>query len=151
MMTREENELLTRVGPGTPGGELLRRYWQPVAIAQELTEENPTKFVRVLCENLVLFRDKTGRVGLIEDRCSHRGGFSCLRESRREGYCLCLSQLAIRRGGQLFGNSIRTCREQVQAHGKADGLSSTKISGFVLGLYGAGSGSGNSKIRRLGA
>ncbi len=73
MMTREENELLTRVGPGTPGGELLRRYWQPVAIAQELTEENPTKFVRILCENLVLFRDKTGRVGLIEDRCAHRG------------------------------------------------------------------------------
>ena len=73
MITKEENELLTRVGPGTPAGELLRRYWQPVAIAQELTEENPTKFVRILCENLVLFRDKTGRVGLIEDRCSHRG------------------------------------------------------------------------------
>jgi len=73
MMTREENETLTRVGPGTPAGELLRRYWQPVAIAQELTEENPTKFVRILCEDLVLFRDKTGRVGLIEDRCSHRG------------------------------------------------------------------------------
>jgi len=73
MLTREENEMLTRVGPGTPGGELLRRYWQPVAIAQELTEENPTKFVRILCEDLVLFRDKTGRVGLIEDRCSHRG------------------------------------------------------------------------------
>ena len=71
MMTREENETLTRVGPGTPAGELLRRYWQPVAIAQDLTEEIPTKFVRILCEDLVLFRDKKGRVGLIEDRCSH--------------------------------------------------------------------------------
>ena len=42
MLTREENELLTRVGPGTPMGELLRRYWHPVAVAKELTEENPT-------------------------------------------------------------------------------------------------------------
>ena len=73
MLTREENEMLTRVGPGTPAGELLRRYWHPVAVAAELTEENPTKFVRVLGEDLVLFRDKKGRVGLLADRCSHRG------------------------------------------------------------------------------
>ena len=73
MLSSQENERLTRVGPGTPGGELLRRYWHPVAIAQELTEEKPTKFVRILCEDLVLFRDKKGRVGLIEDRCAHRG------------------------------------------------------------------------------
>ncbi len=48
MLTREENESLTRVGPGTPMGELLRRYWHPVAVAKELTDENPTKFVRIL-------------------------------------------------------------------------------------------------------
>ncbi len=73
MLTKEENEFLTRVGPGTPAGELLRRYWLPVSIAKELTEENPTKFVRVLGEDLVLFKDKKGRVGLLADRCSHRG------------------------------------------------------------------------------
>jgi len=73
MVTREENERMTRVGPGTPAGELLRRYWHPIAIASELAEENPTKFIRVLCEDLVLFRDKKGRVGLIGDRCCHRG------------------------------------------------------------------------------
>ena len=77
MITQQENEMLTRVGPGTPAGELLRRYWLPVAVAQELTEENPTRFVRILGENLVLFRDKTGRVGLIDDRCSHRGASLC--------------------------------------------------------------------------
>ena len=48
MLTREENEFLTRVGPGTPGGELLRRYWHPVAVAQQLTREQPTRFVRIL-------------------------------------------------------------------------------------------------------
>src|SRR6195256_2281858 len=73
VLTREENEFLTKVGPGTPAGELMRRYWMPVAVAAELTPAQPTKFVKVLGENLVLFRDKLGRVGLIGDRCSHRG------------------------------------------------------------------------------
>jgi len=73
VLTKEDNELLTQVGPGTPGGELLRRYWMPIAVAAELSPEEPTKLVRLLGETLVLFRDKTGRVGLLADRCSHRG------------------------------------------------------------------------------
>jgi 5,5'-dehydrodivanillate O-demethylase len=73
MLTREENEMLTRVGPGTPAGELLRRYWLPAAVAAELTDQNPTKFVRILGEDLVLFKDKRGQVGLIADHCAHRG------------------------------------------------------------------------------
>src|SRR5215213_979315 len=73
MLTHEESELLSRVGPGTPAGELLRRYWYPIAFEHELTEENPTHFVRVLGEDLVLFRDKSGNVGLIQDHCAHRG------------------------------------------------------------------------------
>src|SRR5437870_10468075 len=73
MLTREENALLTRVGPGAPAGELLRRYWHPVAVARELTDESPTKFVRLLGEDLVLFKDKSGNVGLIADHCVHRG------------------------------------------------------------------------------
>jgi 5,5'-dehydrodivanillate O-demethylase oxygenase subunit len=77
MLTKDENAFLTRVGPGTPAGELLRRYWHPVAVAQELTAEQPTHFVRLLGENLVLFRDKLGRVGLIADRCAHRGVSLC--------------------------------------------------------------------------
>jgi 5,5'-dehydrodivanillate O-demethylase oxygenase subunit len=73
MLTREENELLTRVGPGTPAGELLRRYWLPVGVASELTDEHPTQLVRILGETLVLFRDKRGNIGLLDDRCAHRG------------------------------------------------------------------------------
>jgi 5,5'-dehydrodivanillate O-demethylase oxygenase subunit len=73
MLTAEENEMLTRVGPGTPAGELLRRYWHPVAIATDLSDENPVKFVRILGEDLVLFKTKKGELGLLEDRCSHRG------------------------------------------------------------------------------
>jgi 5,5'-dehydrodivanillate O-demethylase oxygenase subunit len=77
MLTREDNETLTRVGPGTPAGELLRRYWHPVGVAQELTPDNPTQLVRILGETLVLFLDKSGRVGLLNDRCAHRGASLC--------------------------------------------------------------------------
>src|SRR5581483_6239166 len=73
MLTHEENELLTRVGPAQPAGELLRRYWHPVAYLHELTDDHPTVFVRILGENLVLFRDKSGNVGLLGDQCPHRG------------------------------------------------------------------------------
>jgi len=73
MLTREENEMLARVGPGTPAGELLRRYWFPVGVANELSEAAPTQLVRILGETLVLFRDQKGRVGLLDDRCPHRG------------------------------------------------------------------------------
>src|SRR5581483_5703928 len=60
MLSKEENERLTRVGPGTPCGELLRRYWQPIAIASELTPERPKQRVTVLGEELVVFRDAQG-------------------------------------------------------------------------------------------
>src|SRR6476661_3864319 len=73
MLNKEENEMLTRVGLGTPAGELLRRYWLPVGVASELSAEHPTMIVRILGETLVLFRDKSGRVGLLEDKCAHRG------------------------------------------------------------------------------
>ena len=72
MLSNEENEFLTRVGPGTPAGEMLRRYWYPVSFVKDLTPEAPTKFVRLLGEDLVLFLDRTGRVGLLADHCSHR-------------------------------------------------------------------------------
>ena len=73
MLTPEENRALTSVGPGTPGGELLRRYWQPIAAAAALTEEKPKKKVRVLGEDLVLYRDRNSGYGLVGEHCSHRG------------------------------------------------------------------------------
>ena len=73
MTTIEENELITRVGPGTPCGELLRRYWQPVCAASELTAEKPKTRVQMLGEDLVVFRDRHGGYGLLGEHCSHRG------------------------------------------------------------------------------
>ena len=72
MIGREQNELMTRVGPGTPAGKLLRRYWQPVALVDELQGERPVKPVRVFGENLVLFKHSNS-YGLMERHCPHRG------------------------------------------------------------------------------
>src|SRR5215212_6107104 len=72
MTTKAENERLTQVGKGTPMGELLRRYWQPIAAAADL-DEDPVRPVRLLGEDLVLFRSERGEIGLIGDRCAHRG------------------------------------------------------------------------------
>jgi len=71
-MNKQDQETLTRIGPGTPMGELLRRYWYPVAASSELSTGSVCK-VRLLCENLVLFRKPDGELGLIAERCPHRG------------------------------------------------------------------------------
>jgi 5,5'-dehydrodivanillate O-demethylase len=71
-MTPEQNARLTQVGPGTPGGELLRRYWHPICPAAELSADKPKRRVRLLGEDLVLFRDGQGRFGLIPESCPHR-------------------------------------------------------------------------------
>ncbi len=77
MMSREQNDRLTRVGPGQPAGRLLRRYWQPVALAEEFDDERvgarPVRAVRLLGEDFVLFRDERGRWGLLDRACPHRG------------------------------------------------------------------------------
>src|SRR3978361_924702 len=71
MLTAEENERLTHVGAGTPMGNLMRRYWHPVAGLAEM-EDRWTMRVRILGEDLVLFKDRTGRFGLIGEFCPHR-------------------------------------------------------------------------------
>ena len=77
-MRQDENDALTRVAAGTPAGELLRRYWHPVALAAELTQEKPIKAVTLLGEKLVVFRlplapgESSPRYGLLAERCRHR-------------------------------------------------------------------------------
>ncbi len=73
MLSREENELITRVGPGTPMGNAMRRYWIPALLSREVAEpDGPPARVRLLGEDLVAFRDTEGRIGLIEEFCPHR-------------------------------------------------------------------------------
>jgi nitrite reductase/ring-hydroxylating ferredoxin subunit len=72
-MRTDENELMTRTGPGTPAGNWMRLYWQPVALSEELDGPRPVVTRRLLGEDLVLFRNDDGSLGLIERRCPHRG------------------------------------------------------------------------------
>ena len=74
MLRKEQNELLTRTGPGTPAGLLFRSYWIPALLADELPEDEcPPVRVKLLSERLVAFRDTNGRYGLIDEFCAHRG------------------------------------------------------------------------------
>lgn len=71
MLTAQEDSTLTGVGSGTPMGDLLRRYWYPIAAAEQL-EDKPIKAVTLLGESLVLYRDGGGRLGLVAEACAHR-------------------------------------------------------------------------------
>ncbi|HVV94046.1 MAG TPA: aromatic ring-hydroxylating dioxygenase subunit alpha [Hyphomicrobiales bacterium] len=71
MPPSSHDAFLTEVGRGTPCGEFMRRYWQPVAVSRDVTD-TPQQ-VRILGEDLILFRDKSGRPGLVHPRCAHRG------------------------------------------------------------------------------
>ena len=74
MLSKADNELLTRVGPGTPMGELMRAYWIPALMATELpAPDGPPLRMRLLGEDLVAFRDSQGQVGLLDAHCPHRG------------------------------------------------------------------------------
>lgn len=72
MISQEQNDKITRVGPGTPAGKLLRQYWQPVALTAEFDPKKPVRAVRLLGEDFVLFRDEQGRYGLLDRDCPHR-------------------------------------------------------------------------------
>src|ERR1044071_2121526 len=73
MLAKEENELLTRVGPGTPAGEMLRRYWWPVGFTEDIKPKSAPVKIRLLNENFVLFRDGKSNLGILGLHCSHRG------------------------------------------------------------------------------
>ncbi len=84
MLTREQNERLTRIGPGTPCGELMRRYWHPIGASSQLKEPG-TMPVRLLGEDLVVYRDQRGRLGLEGDKFPHRLGGMALGIPEEEG------------------------------------------------------------------
>ena len=131
--------MLTRVGPGTPMGNLLRRYWMPIGGASELAKK-PTKPVRFFGEDLTLYRDLSGRYGLIARHCPHRGadlsngiveehGIRCFYHGWKydeRGQC-------IEQPYEDIANPSPKSRERL--HGGC--LSGARIGGPAVGLYGA--------------
>jgi phenylpropionate dioxygenase-like ring-hydroxylating dioxygenase large terminal subunit len=86
MLSREDNELICRVGPGTPMGGLMRQYWVPAALSSELPEPDGDPLrVRLLGEDLIAFRTASGTVGLIQNHCPHRGASLFYGRNEAEG------------------------------------------------------------------
>ena len=86
MLSREENDLLTRTGPGTPMGEMMRRYWIPALLSWEIPEPDcPPVRVKLFAEPLVMFRDSDGRIGLLDEFCAHRGTSLWLGRNEQRG------------------------------------------------------------------
>ena len=150
MLSQEQNDLITRIGPGTPAGGLLRRYWQPVALVDELHGTNrPVKPVKLLGESLVLFRDDKGRYGLIERACPHRG--TDLAYGRLEdGGLRCAFH------GWLFdierpvpGDAGRAGRLEPLRQHQAEGLSGGGAQRHPVRLHGPGRAAGISALRLL--
>jgi len=86
MLRKEDNDLLCRVGPGAPMGELFRRFWLPALVPSELPEADcPPVRLRLLGENLVAFRDTNGGVGVVAENCPHRGASLFFGRNEEEG------------------------------------------------------------------
>jgi hypothetical protein len=100
-MNAEQNELLTRITPGTPCGKLLRQYWQPAALVDEFNpaldprmEIRPVKALKLFGQDLVLFKDASGAWGLLDRDCAHRGAdlsFGRRESAARAAACAALS------------------------------------------------------------
>jgi 5,5'-dehydrodivanillate O-demethylase len=103
MLTRKENERFTRFGPGTPCGEMMRRYWWPVGFADELKGARPRK-VKLLGEEFVLFRDGAGSIGMLDILCAHRRTSLALGRVEEKGLRCCYH-------GWLFDSTGR-CLDQ---------------------------------------
>src|SRR3712207_6347425 len=86
MLSKEDNELLCRVGPGTPMGNLMRQYWIPAIQSNELPERDGAPLrVKLLGEELIGFRTSTGSVGLIQNNCPHRGASMFFGRNEEDG------------------------------------------------------------------
>ncbi|HEX3244022.1 MAG TPA: Rieske 2Fe-2S domain-containing protein [Chloroflexota bacterium] len=86
MLSKEQNETITRVSPGTPMGEALRRYWMPALLESELPDPDcPPVRVRLLGEDLVAFKDTAGTIGLVAENCPHRGASLFFGRNEEEG------------------------------------------------------------------
>ena len=137
MLTSEDNELLCRVGSGTPMGDLIRQYWIPVLLTSELPEPDcPPVRVRLLGENLIAFRVTSGKVGLIQNHCPHRGASLFYRPQRGGRTPLRLSRLEVRLHGRLRRHAERAGGEHLQGEGPGARLSVCRAQRRRLGLHG---------------
>ncbi len=138
MLSKEENELLTRVHPGTPMGRLFRRYWIPALLSEEIPDpDGPPVRVRLLGEDLVAFRDTQGRIGLLGRALCPSRHFTVFRPQRRVRPAVHLSRLEVRRRRQCARNPRGTCRQPVEEQSPSYRLSLRRGGRMVFTFMGA--------------
>jgi 5,5'-dehydrodivanillate O-demethylase len=135
MLSAATNQKLTRVGPGTPGGDLMRRYWFPIATSADVME--PTaKAVRILGEDLTLFRDKSGRLGLITQRCPHRRVNLRLGIPEEEGLRCLYHGWMFDTSGQCVEMPAESPESTFAARIKVDAYPVEELGGLIFGYLG---------------
>ena len=138
MLSQQENEFLTTTNPGTPMGELFRRYWQPFLLKRELPENDgaPVR-VRLLGEDLIAFRDSDGRVGLIGERCPHRGASLYFGINQESGIMCIYHGWKYNVDGKLHRHALRRSGQPLHGKGACHCLPHHRVGWGHLGLHGA--------------
>ena len=137
MLTSEDNELLCRVGPGTPMGDLMRQYWIPALLSSELPAPDcPPLRVRLLGENLIAFRATSGEVGLIQNACPHRGASLFFGRNEEEGLRCVYHGWKFDCDRRLRRHAVRAGREQLQEQGARARLPVRRAQRRRLDLHG---------------
>ncbi len=133
-MQQEDNELLTRIGPGTRMGNLLRRYWWPVGFSQKLTDKPvPT---RILGEDLVMFRDGTGKVGLLDRACPHRSASLENGRVEQNGLRCCYHGWLFATDGQCLDMPAEPADTPLMKNVKAHAYKTREAAGLVFAYMG---------------
>jgi 5,5'-dehydrodivanillate O-demethylase oxygenase subunit len=133
-MQQEDNELLTRIGPGTRMGALLRRYWWPVGFTQKLADK-PVP-VRILGEDLVMFRDGAGKVGLLDRACPHRSASLENGRVEEKGIRCCYHGWLFAAGGQCLEMPAEPADSPLKNHVKAHAYKTQEAAGLIFAYMG---------------
>ncbi|MBM3486304.1 MAG: aromatic ring-hydroxylating dioxygenase subunit alpha [Alphaproteobacteria bacterium] len=137
MLSRAENDLVTQTGPGTRCGALMRRYWQPAALAEELDPRRPVKALRLLGEDLVLFRGGRG-LGLIGRHCAHRGTDLAFGRLENEGLRCCYHGWLYDATGQCLEQPAEPAGSSFHRKVRLAGYPCVERNGIVFAYMGAG-------------
>lgn len=135
MLSAEENELLTRVGPGTPCGELMRRYWHPIC-AEARLQDNPVQPVKILCEELVLYRDRSGRLGLLDSRCAHRAMHLRFGVPETEGLRCCYHGWLYNETGRILQTPLEPPDSHIKHHVQLKAYPVQELGGLIWAYLG---------------
>jgi 5,5'-dehydrodivanillate O-demethylase oxygenase subunit len=136
MLSKEENELLTRVGPGTPAGAMLRRYWWPVGFSEQVIKLGQPIKVRLLGEDLVLFRDGGGHLGLLALHCSHRGSSLEFGRVEENGLRCCYHGWLYDAQGTCLEQPAEPADSTFRSRVRHPAYEAAEIAGFVFAYLG---------------